>query len=426
MTEPSATRRGVLTVAGATLLAGCSALDSRTDDEAISALRLREVVPDGTDDPIVADSLPVAIERSTLAASAQRVDDLLADLPIPFGPESVPNGYIRQRLTEAAEESTDRVEEARTAPSRLVALNKLRWARSEARYAAAGWAFVDRNLTEADLRSEHQAIVSEADSFGSEFAYLGTDPVTAALVYGQAERFLDSVRNGGRTPANRESSQLLTVAEWGDHVESARGNLDDARYLYDRYRSTLPDDAGSVADTLSTAVETLRADLQRRRKGLPGAPTADDTRLRFRLRDDIRSDAESSVDRVEEAPGPATAVSMATRGLTALLAHDRLTDRLEDGETFGVETAADVRDARTAAVDAITAALDESPRTALVRPILADAARSVSFADDRLAAFDGDVRPSRLDHPIVEYTAATLRARSVSAAAETVLDALDT
>ena len=426
MTEPSTTRRGVLTVTGATLLAGCSALDPRTDDEAISALRLREVVPEDTDDPIVADSLPVAIERSTLAASAQRVDDHLADLPIPFGPESVPNGYIRQRLTEAAEEATDRVEAARTAPSRLVALNKLRWARSEARYAAAGWAFVDRDLTEADLRSEHQAIVSEADSFGSEFAYLGTDPVTAALVYGQAERFLDSVRNGGRTPTNRESSQLLTVAEWGDHVETARGKLDDARYLYDRYRSTLPDEAGSVADTLSTAVERLRADLQRRRKGLPGAPTNDDSGLRFRLRDDIRSDAESSVDRVGEAPGPATAVSMATRGLTALLAYDRLTDRIDDGETFGVETAADVRDARTAAVDAITAALDESPRTALVRPILADAARSVSFADDRLAAFDGDVQPSRLDHPIVEYTAATLRARSVSAASETVLDALDT
>ena len=426
MTEPSTTRRGVLTVTGATLLAGCSALDPRTDDEAISALRLREVVPEDTDDPIVADSLPVAIERSTLAASAQRVDDHLADLPIPFGPESVPNGYIRQRLTEAAEEATDRVEAARTAPSRLVALNKLRWARSEARYATDGWAFVDRDLTEADLRSEHQAIVSEADSFGSEFAYLGTDPVTAALVYGQAERFLDSVRNGGRTPTNRESSQLLTVAEWGDHVETARGKLDDARYLYDRYRSTLPDEAGSVADTLSTAVERLRADLQRRRKGLPGAPTNDDSGLRFRLRDDIRSDAESSVDRVGEAPGPATAVSMATRGLTALLAHDRLTDRIDDGETFGVETAADVRDARTAAVDAITAALDESPRTALVRPILADAARSVSFADDRLAAFDGDVRPSRLDHPIVEYTAATLRARSVSAASETVLDALDT
>src|SRR6056297_1718195 len=144
MTEPSTTRRGVLSVAGATLLAGCSALDSRTDDEEISAHRLREIVPEGADDPLVVEDLPVEIERATLAASAQRVDDLLADLPIPFGPESVPNGYIRQHLTEAAGEATDHVAEARSAPSRLVALNELRWARSEARYAAAGWAFVDR------------------------------------------------------------------------------------------------------------------------------------------------------------------------------------------------------------------------------------------------------------------------------------------
>ena len=219
MTEPTPTRRGVLTVAGATLLAGCSALDSPDDEERISSLRLREIVSDGADDPLVVDSLPVEIERSELTASAQRVDDLLAELPIPFGPESVPNGHVRQRLTEAAEEATDRVAEARTAPSRLVALDRLRWARSEARYAAAGWAFVDRGLTEADLRNEHRAIASEADSFDDEFTYLGSDPITAALVYGQAERFLESVLDDGRTPNNWESSQLLTVAEWGDHVE---------------------------------------------------------------------------------------------------------------------------------------------------------------------------------------------------------------
>ncbi|MFO7834327.1 MAG: hypothetical protein R6V31_09815 [Halohasta sp.] len=425
MTEPSTTRRGMLTVAGATLLAGCSALDSGTgdDDETINGYRLSEVVPASADEPIVADSLPVEIEQSHLAESTRRVDDLLADLPIPFGPESVPNGHIRQRLTDAAEEATDRVEEARTAPSRLVALDRLRWARSEARYAAAGWAFVDDEVTEADLRNEHQTIVDEAESFEGEFVYLGDDPVTAALVYGQAERLLDSVLDDGHTPNNRESSRLLSVAEWGEHVESARTQLDDARYLYDRYRSMLPDDAGTVDERLSAATETLRTDIQRRQKDIQPEPDGDN-RLRWRIWDDIRDDADVNTEQVYDPTGPASGLLAATKGLTALLAADRLGDRLDEG-IDRPETVDDVRAARTAAVDAITSALDESPREELARPMLADAARAVGFADDRLAQADRDLRPSQLDHPIVEYTTATLRARSVPAACETVLDALD-
>jgi len=418
------TRREVLAAAGATLLAGCSALDSDADDdeEPISALRLREIVA-GSTAPIVADELPVGIEQSHIRASTQRVDDLLAELPVPFGPDSVPNGRIRQRLTEAAEEATDRVDEARTAPSRLVALNELQWARGEARYAAAGWAFADRGLTEADLRREREEIVGEADSFRSEFAYLGDDPVTAALVYGRAERLLDSVLDDRYTPDPGEMSQLLAVAEWGDYVESSRAELSDARHFYDQYRSTLSDDAGSVDDRLAAATETLRTDIQRRQKDIPPEPDGDD-RLRWRLWDEIHDDADANTERVYDPIGPASGLLAATEGLTALLAADRLGDRLDEGFDRP-ETVDDVRAARTEAVDAITSAREASPRVDLVRPTLADAARSVSYADEQLREFDRDVRPSRLDQSIVEYTASTLRARSVPAACETVLDALD-
>ena len=422
---PSTSRRGLLAAAGATLLAGCSALDSEAndDEEQISALRLREIVAGSGTTPIVADELPVGIEQSHIRASTRRVDDLLAELPVPFGPDSVPNGRIRQRLTEAAEEATDRVDEARTAPSRLAALDDLRWARSEARYAAAGWAFADRGLTEADLRRERAEIVGEADSFRSEFAYLGVDPVEAALVYGRAERLLDSVLDDRYTPDPGEMSRLLAVAEWGDYVESSRAELSDARHFYDQYRSTLPDDAESVDDRLSAATETLRTDIQRRQKDIPPEPDGDD-RLRWRLWDEIHDDADANTERVYDPIGPASGLLAATEGLTALLAADRLGDRLDEGFDRP-ETVDDVRATRTEAVDAITSAREASPREDLARPMLADAARSVSYADERLTEFDRDVRPSRLDHPIVEYTAATLRARSVPAACETVLDALD-
>lgn len=424
MTGPKATRRGVLAATGATLLAGCSGLDSASEnDERLNVIELQRVVPDGPDEPLVAESLPVEIERSVLAGSVARVTELVESVPTPFGPESLPNGHIRHRLTEAAHTATEKLAAARTAPSRFVALSELRRARAEARYAAAGWAFVDDGLTEDQLWNEHQRIRNDAQSTRNDLTYLGTDPVTAALVYGQVEELLDSVLDEGRTPGRYETSQLLTVAEWGDHVETAQVQLDDARYLYDRFQSSLSAEATSVDGVLSGASDTLRDELERREAELPPEPD-DDNAVRWRLYDRIGRTAESSVERVEAAPGPASSLLVATRGLTGLLAADRLGDRIQDDEKFHAETVAEVRAVRTAATDAITTALDESPRADLARPMLAEAARSVAYADDRLSRFDRNVRPSRLDDTVARYWAATLRARSVPAACRTTLDAL--
>jgi len=407
------------------MLAGCSGLDSdENDSETIPAGRLRGIVPHSERDPVVVDSLPVAIERSTLAASAQRVSELLAELPIPFGPDDVPNGHIRQELTRAATDATDYVADARTAGSRLVALESLRRARSEARYAAAGWAFVDRDLTEAELNADHRAIRNNAESFRTEFTYLGDDPVTAALVYGEIEGYLDAILDRRHRPRHSESSPLLTVAEWGDHVETAQAHLDDSRYLYDRYQSTLPDDAGSVEETLVAGTESLAAELRTRREELPPEPTDENTEQLWRLQHELRSDAESSVDRVTDSPGPASSLLAGVEGVSNFLAHDRLQTQIDEGTQFGVDELSDVRDARTKAVDAITTALDESPRPALARPILADASRSVGYADDRLADYDGDIQLSWLDDQLSEYLGATLRARSVPTACRLTLDVL--
>jgi len=116
---------------------------------------------------------------------------------------------------------------------------------------------------------------------------------------------------------------------------------------------------------------------------------------------------------------------VSTRGFTALGAYDRLEDHINDGQ-LRPETAADVRDIRTTAVAAIADARESSPRVDLARPILAEAARSITYADARLRRLSGDVRPTQLDDAIVQYLAATLRARSVPTASRTVLDALNT
>ena len=424
MTGPRATRRGVLAATGATLLAGCSGLDSASEnDERLNVIELQRVVPDGPDEPLVADTLPVDIERPVLASSVERVNQLVESVPTPFGSESLPNGHIRHHLTEAAHTATEKLAEARTAPSRLVALNQLRWARSEARYAATGWAFVEDGLTVDQLRSDHRTVVTEAASARDDLGYLGTDPVTAALVYSQVEEFLGSVLDTDRTPGNHESSQLLTVAEWGDHVETAQVQLDDARYLSDRFQSSLSAETTAVDRVLSEASDTLFDELQRRQVQLPPEPD-DDNRVRWRLHDRIHHDADSAAERGQDAPGPASRLLAAMRGLTGLLAADRFGQLTDDGEEFRAETVAEVRAVRMAAAEAITTALDDAPRADLTRPILADAARSVAYADDRLSRFNSNVRPSRLDDPIAQYWAATLRAQSVPTACRETLSAL--
>jgi len=423
MTQPAATRRGLLATTGAALLAGCTGGDTTDEPPTISPIRLHQFVDD---DPelVVADSRPVNIDRAELAASAERVQSLLATLPLPFGADSVPNGHIRQRLTDAAREATDRVAEARTAPTRLAALNSLRRARSRARYAAAGWAFVADDQTATALETERNAAVSEAESIRADYRYLGTDPVSAALVHGLIEHHLDDVIDHS-APSRGETSQLLTVAEWGEQAEAAQAHLDAVEHLSTQFESSLPAEAGSVESSLSAAVETLTAALQQQQEGLPATASDDENSLTARLRNRLRDEGLERVDRVPHAPGPASGLIAATDAAAALLAHGRFEDALGDDDSFGAETASAVRATRSTAVDAITTALDEAPRSDLARPVLATIARSVQFADQELNRISRDVRPTRLDDPIARYRAATLRARSVPTACQRTLDALE-
>lgn len=427
MPEPTATRRGVLAATGATLLAGCSELDRLRDqsDESISTARLPDVTDDGEAEPIVVETVPVEIGRDLLSDRAARTNELLTTLPLSFGPADVPNGRIRERLVGAADEASSAVDEARTARSRLEALRSLRRARSEARYAAAGWGYVDDGTTVDDLQAEHETVVEDAESFEADHAYVGEDAIEAVLVHARIERNLEGVLDDREPDRSVDSSELLAVAEWGEHVERARGHLDDGRYLYDRFSASLPDDAGSIEEQLSSAAESLVEDLQRRRDELPPEPTEHEQTLEWRLRYRMRDEAESRARYAPDAPGPASTILVGVDGVTDFLAYDRILERLEDGDQFQVESAADVHDARERAVEAIRTALEESPRSGLARSVLADAAFGVSAADEQLARLSGDVRPARLNDPVRRYVAATARARSVPTATRQAIDALE-
>jgi hypothetical protein len=427
MTEDATgTRRGFLAAAGVALFAGCSEFDALGDDsgESVHSHELADVTDDDDAEPVLAEAIPVTIERSKLDDETRRVNELLETLPMPFGPESVPNGHVRDRLLDAASDATGRVEEARTAGTRFAALRSLRWAWTNARYASAGWRFAEGDVTQADLEAEHERALGAARELRATHEYVGTDPVRAALVHANVERNLDRVLDAHTPSRHVEDDTLLAVAEWGEHAEEATALVADARYLYGQLTVSLPSDAGTVEKRLATAADRVAQDLRSRRKDLPPEPTANDRDIASRLRYRLRDDAASSAKRVADAAGPASAVLTATEGLTDFLAYDRVRDRIESDEEFGVRDAAGVRTVRSRAVEAIREALAASPRPELVRPVLADAASRVAFGDAALARYEGEVRLARLDDPLGGYYAATARARSAPAACRRVLDAL--
>ena len=424
----TSTRRGFLAVVGASALAGCSGFDDSRDgsETTVSMYHLRDVTDDGESDPILVESVPVQIEQSLLDERLRRVSGLLQRVPTPLDQERIPNGVIRERLLRAADDATTSSQHARSAQTQLSALQALTRARERARYAAAGWAYIAENRRVPELQAAHRQSVNDARTLRSTFAYRGDDPIRAALVYAHLERNLDVVLDDP-APHVTESSPLLAVAEWGEHAETARALVDDTRYLHDRYTATISDHAPDVEDTLTAAAETLAMRLRDRRAELPPEPTELDDGLAGRLRYRLRDDAESSVRRVTGPAAPARAVVAAVVTISNFAAYDQVRTRLEEegADAYRIVDASDVHELRARALQAIRDALEESPRPALARPALADAATAVSFADESLARYSGDVRVSRLYDPVRRYIAAAARAQNLPSACREVLETVE-
>lgn len=420
------TRRGLLAVVGASVVGGCSSLDGLASgsESTIRAYDLPDVDADSIPEPPVAPSVPVDIDPAYLAGTRDRVNSLLAALPMPLGPDDVPNGHVRKRLTDAAAAATDGLDEARTARTGLAALQSLRDAREHARYAAAGWAVADRGLSIDALQQEHGRAVTDARSVRNDHEYVGVDPVAAALVHARIENALEWVTDNER-PHTRNEGELLTVAEWGETAELARAYVDDTRHLDDRFTASLPADAGTVEGVLTRAVESLFADIRSRRSALPPESTAEDWGLVERTVHELRRQVDDP-GRAADARGPASAVVDATDRLAKFRALDRVRERVDAGEIASAESAEAVSEARTTAYDALDTALDESPDAGLARTVISDVSWRVSHADRELSRYRGDVSPGRLDSVLEDYIAATAVARATPAACQQTIDALET
>lgn len=418
------TRRGVLALAGASAIAGCSSIESVSGggEATIDAYNLPDVQRDEERESPVPPSIPVDIAASHFDAARERVRSLLATLPTPLGPEEIPNGHIRQHLTDAASDASDGLDDARTGRTGLMALRSLRSARENARYAAAGWGFVDRGLTAAPLRDEHNRTVSAAHETRQEHDYVGTDPVRAALVHARIETGLERASDMDVVP--REESELLSVAEWGETAESAQAYLSDTRHVQAQFAASLPADAGTIRPTLTDAAEALLADIRDRQADLPPETTADDRTPGMMVFEELRWEAESGIGRLTDAVGPASAVIDANSRLARFRALDRVQKRREADELARPSDGTTVRDIRQTAYDALTAALESSSQPELVRTVLVDAGHKVMAADRGLTHHQGEIAASTLDRSIADYWHATALARSASATTEQTVSAL--
>ncbi|MEA5409900.1 hypothetical protein VB773_21575 [Haloarculaceae archaeon H-GB2-1] len=342
---------------------------------------------------------------------------------MPLGPGDIPNGYIRQQLSDAATDATTGLNDARTAQTELVALASLQQARAEARYAAAGWAVADRDLSVDTLQQEYRQVVSEARSVRDAHEYVGTDPVRAALVHGRIEDILERVIDS-RAPTTEEN-HLLYVAEWGETAESARAHLADARHLDEQFAASLPADAGTVEGTLIEAAETLLADVRSRRSELPPEPTAEEWDIPKHVIGDLHRDADDGVTQIADANGPASTVIDANRQLTQFQALDRLQERIDDGELSRPQSAEGVREIRSTAYDALEAALEESPAPELTRTAVTSAAWRVASTDWELARYEGEIDVSRLDRNIADYVIATAIGRAAPDVSKRTVETLE-
>jgi hypothetical protein len=425
MDDHLVTRRGLLALAGASALAGCSGLDGLLGrgEGTIRAYDLPDIDEESFDEPVVPESVPVDITAAHIDSARDRVTSLLAELPTPLGPEHIPNGHIRKRLTDAASDASLGLDDARTARTGLMALRSLRRARERARYAAAGWGFVDRVRTAAELRDRHGQTVSAARAAQQNHEHVGTDPVRAALVHARIERQLERASETDVTP--REESALLSVAEWGETAESAQAYLSDARHLQAQFAASLPADAGKVGRTLTDAAETLLADVRDRQADLPPESTADDRSPGQMVFNDLRWRAESGISQISDAIGPASAVIDANSRLARFRALDRIQTRREAGELTRPADAATVRTIRQTAFDALTAALESSSHPELVRTVVVDAGHQVMAADRELQHHRGEIPASNLDSSISGYWHATALARAAPAAAQQTISALE-
>jgi hypothetical protein len=415
---------GSATVAGLTGLAGCNGLAPNSNDEpTIESHALREAV--STDVPAVPRRLPVAIESSYVDQSATSAQETLDVVPAPLTAAEIPNGEVREQVTEAYQRASDGLGQLAEQPTPVQKLATLEYAHRAAGSAAAGWEAVDTGYGFDELGREASALLDDLEAFRRRWRYVADDPITAVLVHAAVEhRVTDagqSTREARREMASDPES-VLAVSDAAGAVARARTNLADASYLYDRFRESL-EEPRTVGDDLQAAVEALRRKLDDVRESLPDPDTtpgayvdADlggpDAVASFVLRELREVHAAADLGRERARGLRARQVLTVHRALVQIRAFQRFQQRVERGETVVVEDAAGVRKAHERAIRSLDTALEGSAYPELDRQVLPDLARTITYRTTSLEddATGTDVRVENVRWRLSDIVAAGVQA----------------
>lgn len=445
MIDDALSRRRVLGLAGSTVLlgsglAGCSALpfgDSRDDTATIPGTDL-QAVTDG-ERPEIPRTLPVDVESSYLAGVGDRVRTHLASVPTPLDETDVPNGAIRRELTQVHDRAETLLETAESAPTPFEAMGTLRRAREEARTLAAAWAAIDEGLTSEDVAESVTEIEDARTALLGRWRYVGDDPIRATVVHATIERYVDRARRlatSRASPRGRRPTNPLTIGEYAGHLERSLATLEDAAYCYDRYASSL-DEPTEYLVALEGAAGSLVEEVGRRSGELPDVEPDETSAL---VESDVSDTPAAEVlerfywdvgepdypAETRAAGRPAYAIVLAHGALARLRALESLREAIDDGETFAVESAADVRATRSSAIDAVTSARSTSPAPDLTNREFSRLSSRLADADERIARYDDSVRPGQLDHLVAEYVAVRAIASALPETSANVTAVLET
>ncbi|PSP69600.1 hypothetical protein BRC79_03920 [Halobacteriales archaeon QH_8_67_27] len=361
-------RRGLLALGGATLLAGCGFVsDSFGDEEPVEldSATLAEVV--AAEGPDVTGPLPVTVDDDHVAASRDRARSALSSVPLPLSAEELPNGAMRTEVHDEADHARAHLSEAEGAPGTRERLELLARARGPARSVEATWAFANGELSAADVESARESVQTDIRQFRTDWNYVGSDPVRAVVVHALVETWTKSARNA-RHVGERFVDSLSDPRPLDATFRDARESL----------ASTVESKMENAPDSDAEPGELVDADV-------------DETVAGYALRELHRSLPYDGVEMRTE--GRAETVLRQVDALARIGAFETFRDRVAAGDHRTVESAEDIRTIRSSAVTAIEDALDASRDERLARAVLADLDDYFAYAArelDRQIDTDGE------------------------------------
>ncbi|WP_058366971.1 hypothetical protein [Haloparvum sedimenti] len=381
LTRRDALRVGGVAALGASL-SGCGGRTRRSywdDPPSFDATGL----DDATDEPVPdrPDPMPVRLPDERVAALSDRVGTLLAPIPDPLTPETVPNGAIRTEIVEArdgAREARRRMRTLRGDAPTLSVVEAGVDACARAARAAGCWAAIHADRDPDAVTLSRSAALGRMDDLGNALPDAATDPHAGVVAYAPPERWADVTRRRRLvTPeAPSTAANPLRAGRATCDLERTRAQAAVGTDLRERYVASLSDPV-AVAESMRAALSALAPRVEDRFRAMHEGETE-----RPQSYPDVDAYLSRDVPRDHpgrrllsnafgdffdfarfapvawpsfDSPHPAWTLRATHRSLATLTAFDAIRARIDDGDDLFPADAAAVADAREAALSAVRA-----------------------------------------------------------------------